>query len=179
MVDLLGLGRHLQDTENIINIITCKPTVAGWMTSLGAYRVHGNVKMEEQIAKQVVKLATGSSQGGGLLSNVYAAAEGSQCKEVWRKSQVAQGFLCMIIRSVLLWKVTKTPSNNWNCCRATEADERHWLQVQYQIHDVEEKNKSCFTFSSTQEEPGRILASSAPPGIPIYSSKQPPHSSQR
>ncbi len=81
-VDLLGLVRHLQDTENIINIMTCKPTVAGWMTSLGAYRVHGNVKMEEQIAKQVVKLAPGSSWGCGLLSNVYAAAEGSQCKEV-------------------------------------------------------------------------------------------------
>jgi hypothetical protein len=81
-VDLLGLVRHLQDTENIINIMTCKPTVAGWMTSLGVYRVHGNVKMEEQIAKQVVKLAPGSSWGCGLLSNVYAAAEGSQCKEV-------------------------------------------------------------------------------------------------
>ncbi len=52
------------------------------MTSLGAYRVHGNVKMEEQIAKQVVKLAPGSYWGCGLLSNVYAAAEGSQCKEV-------------------------------------------------------------------------------------------------
>ncbi|KAH9555745.1 hypothetical protein CY35_08G132000 [Sphagnum magellanicum] len=63
MVDLLGLARHLQDTENIINIMTCKPNVAGWMTSLGAYRVHGNVKMEEQTAKQVVKLAPGSSWG--------------------------------------------------------------------------------------------------------------------
>lgn len=160
--------------------MTCKPTVAGWMTSLGAYRVHGNVKMEEQIAKQVVKLAPGSSQGCGLLSNVYAAAEGFQCKEVWRKNQVAPGFLSMITRSVLLWKVTKTPSNDWNCCRATEADERHWVQVWYQIHDVEEKNKRCFTFSSTQQEPGHcILASSAPPGILVYSSKQPPHSSQR
>jgi hypothetical protein len=38
--------------------------------------------MEEQIAKQVVELAPGSSWGCVLLSNVYAAAEGSQCKEV-------------------------------------------------------------------------------------------------
>lgn len=140
----------------------------------------GIVKMEEQIAKQVVKLAPGTSQGCGLLWNVYAAAEGSQCKEVWRKNPVAPGFLCMITRYVHLWKVTKTPSNDWNCCRATEADERHWLQVRHQIHDVEEKNKRCFTFSSTQQEPAHcILASSAPPGILIHSFKQPPHSSQR
>jgi hypothetical protein len=50
MVDLLGCAGHLQDAENMIKVIACKPPVAidGFSGSL---QIHYNVEMGECVAK--------------------------------------------------------------------------------------------------------------------------------
>jgi hypothetical protein len=45
MVDLLYPAGHLEDAENMINTMPCKPDVASWMALLGTCRIHGNVEM--------------------------------------------------------------------------------------------------------------------------------------
>ncbi len=51
MVDLLGHAGHLQEAENMIIAMPCKPQAAAWMALLGACRIHGNVGMAERVAK--------------------------------------------------------------------------------------------------------------------------------
>jgi pentatricopeptide repeat protein len=47
MVDLLGRTGHLQEPENMIKAMSCKPNAVVWGALLGACRIHGNVKMGE------------------------------------------------------------------------------------------------------------------------------------
>ncbi len=51
MVDLLGHAGHLQEAENVVMAMPCKPQVAAWMALLGACRIHGNVEMAERVTK--------------------------------------------------------------------------------------------------------------------------------
>jgi pentatricopeptide repeat protein len=51
MVDLLGHSGHLQEAENMIKEIPCKPHMSAWRALLGAYIIHGTVEMEKCIAK--------------------------------------------------------------------------------------------------------------------------------
>jgi pentatricopeptide repeat protein len=55
MADLYLAG-HLEDAENMINTMPCKPNVALWMALLGTCRIHGNVEMAEHVAKRVLEL---------------------------------------------------------------------------------------------------------------------------
>jgi len=50
-VDLLGCAGYLQEAENMIKAMPCKPLVAVWMALLGACRIHGNVEMGKCVAK--------------------------------------------------------------------------------------------------------------------------------
>jgi pentatricopeptide repeat protein len=52
MVDLLGRADHLQEAENMIKSMPCKPRFATSTALLGACRIHGNVEMGECVAKQ-------------------------------------------------------------------------------------------------------------------------------
>jgi hypothetical protein len=56
MADLLYPAGHLEDTENMINTMPCKPDAASWMALLGTCRIHGNVEMAEHLAKGVLEL---------------------------------------------------------------------------------------------------------------------------
>ncbi|CAM6003775.1 unnamed protein product, partial [Sphagnum balticum] len=56
MVDLLGRAGHLQEAENMVMAMPCKPHVAVWMALLSACRIHGHVEMAERIAKQILSL---------------------------------------------------------------------------------------------------------------------------
>jgi pentatricopeptide repeat protein len=56
LADLLYPAGHLQDAENMMNTMPCKPDVASWMALLGACRIHGNVEMAEHVAKGVLEL---------------------------------------------------------------------------------------------------------------------------
>jgi hypothetical protein len=50
MVDL-GCAGHLQEVENMVMAMPCKPQVATWMAFLGTCRIHGTVEMAEHVAK--------------------------------------------------------------------------------------------------------------------------------
>ncbi|CAM6044374.1 unnamed protein product, partial [Sphagnum compactum] len=74
MVNLLGPAGHLQEAENMVMAMPCKPHVAAWMALLGACRIHGNVEMAERSAKQILELEPENAVAYVLLSNIYAAA---------------------------------------------------------------------------------------------------------
>jgi len=51
MVDLLGRAGQLQEAENLIDMMSFKPSAFVWKALLGACRIHGNVEMGERIAE--------------------------------------------------------------------------------------------------------------------------------
>ncbi|CAK9264943.1 unnamed protein product [Sphagnum jensenii] len=81
MVDLLGRAGHLQEAENMIQGMPCKPNAAIWMALLGACRIHGNVEMGERMAKRVLELEPKNAAGFVLLSNLYAATGNLELSE--------------------------------------------------------------------------------------------------
>jgi pentatricopeptide repeat protein len=56
ILDLLGHAGHLQEAENMVMEMPCKPHVAPWMALLGTCRIHGNVEMAECIAKRILEM---------------------------------------------------------------------------------------------------------------------------
>ncbi len=74
MVDLLGRAGHLQEAENMVMAVPCKPHVAAWMALLGACRIRGNVEMAERVAKRILEMEPNNAAVYVLLSNIYAAA---------------------------------------------------------------------------------------------------------
>ncbi|CAK9253763.1 unnamed protein product [Sphagnum jensenii] len=93
MVDLLGRAGHLQEAENMIQGMPCKPNAAIWRALLGACRIHGNVEMGERMAKRVLELEPKNAAAFVLLSNLYAATgnlELSESVERQRKERDAK-----------------------------------------------------------------------------------------
>jgi hypothetical protein len=74
MLNLLSCAGHLQDAENMIKAMCCKPCVAACTALLSACRIHGNVEMGEHVAKQILVLEPENAAGQVLLSKIYAAA---------------------------------------------------------------------------------------------------------
>ncbi|KAH8944737.1 hypothetical protein BDL97_12G000400 [Sphagnum fallax] len=86
MVDLLGRAGHLQEAENMIMAMPCKPQAASWRALLGACRIHGNVGMAERVAKQILEMEPENAAVYVLLSNIYAAAGNRHlCENVERQ----------------------------------------------------------------------------------------------
>ncbi len=81
MVDLLGRAGHLQEAENMIQGMSCKPNAAVWRALLGACKIHGNVEMGECVAKRVFQLEPKNAAGYMLLSNLYAATGNLELSE--------------------------------------------------------------------------------------------------
>jgi pentatricopeptide repeat protein len=54
MVDLLGRAGHLEEAENMIKGMPCKPNADVWRALLSACRIHGNVEIGEHAAQQVL-----------------------------------------------------------------------------------------------------------------------------
>jgi pentatricopeptide repeat protein len=54
MVNLLGCAGHLQETENMIKAMPHKPHVKALLSTSS---IHGNVRMGEHVANQIVELA--------------------------------------------------------------------------------------------------------------------------
>ncbi len=73
MVDL-GCAGHLQEAENVIKTMPCKPNADVWRPLPGVCRIHGNVEMGEQAAQQVLELDPENVVGYVLPSNIYTAA---------------------------------------------------------------------------------------------------------
>ncbi len=89
MVDLLACAGHLQEAENIIKVMPCRPHVTVWMALLSACRIHGSVEMGECIAKVVLELEPENAAVYVLLSNIYATAGGRHlCENVqWQRKE--------------------------------------------------------------------------------------------
>ncbi len=86
MVDLLGCAGHLQEAENMVMEMPCKPQAAAWMALLGACRIHGNVGMAERVAKRILEMEPENAAVYVLLSNIYAAAGNRHlCENVERQ----------------------------------------------------------------------------------------------
>jgi hypothetical protein len=49
----VGCAGHLEEAENIIKAMPCKPYIVVWTALLGASRTHGNVEMGERVAKWI------------------------------------------------------------------------------------------------------------------------------
>ncbi|CAK9861256.1 unnamed protein product, partial [Sphagnum jensenii] len=73
MVDLLGRAGHLQEAENMVMAMPCKPHVAVWMALLSACRIHDHVEMAERIAKRILEMEPDNAAVYVLLSDIYAA----------------------------------------------------------------------------------------------------------
>ncbi len=74
MVDLLGHAGHMQEAEDLIKTTLFEPHLAVWKALLGSCRIHCDVLMGGQIAKQVLEVDPGNAAGYALLSNINAAA---------------------------------------------------------------------------------------------------------
>ncbi len=86
MVDLLGHAGHLQEAENMVMAMPCKPQVAAWMALLSACRIHGNVEMAERVTKRILEMEPDNAASYVLLSNIYAAAGNRHlCENVERQ----------------------------------------------------------------------------------------------
>ncbi len=56
MVDLHARAGHLQEAENMVMGMPCKPQVHAWMALLRACRSHGNVEVAECVTKQILEM---------------------------------------------------------------------------------------------------------------------------
>lgn len=74
LIDLLGRAGRLDEGEDLINSMPCKPTVASWMTLLGACRMHLDVELGEQAAEHVFKMDPENVAAFVSLCNIYSAA---------------------------------------------------------------------------------------------------------
>jgi hypothetical protein len=100
MVDLLGRAGHLQEAENMIQGMPCKPNVDVWTALLGACRIHGNVEMGERIAKRVLELEPKNAEAMCCYQtcmrplvtwNSVRVLNDRERKEMRRNSQVVPG----------------------------------------------------------------------------------------
>jgi pentatricopeptide repeat protein len=89
MVDLLGRAGHLQEAENMVMAMPCRPHVDAWMALLGTCRIHGNVEFAERVAKQILEMEPENAVSYVLLSNIYASAgQGHPCENVeWQRQE--------------------------------------------------------------------------------------------
>ncbi|KAK2969662.1 hypothetical protein RJ640_025839 [Escallonia rubra] len=74
MVDLLGRAGKLEEARMLIDEMPMSPDVGVLIALLGACKIHGNIKLGEQIGKKVIELEPHNSGRYLLLANIYANA---------------------------------------------------------------------------------------------------------
>ncbi|XP_061995577.1 pentatricopeptide repeat-containing protein At1g09190 [Rosa rugosa] len=72
MVDVLGRSGCLKEAHDLIKSMPMKPNAALWGALLGACSTHGEVKLAELAAKELIDVETWNSGNYVLLSNIYA-----------------------------------------------------------------------------------------------------------
>eukprot|EP00249_Psilotum_nudum_P023602 c28935_g13_i2 orf=32-1021(-) len=73
MIDLLGRAGRLDEAEEFVNRMSFQPRAVGWMTLLGACKIHGDVELGKRAAEQVLDVEPQNAAVYVALSNVYAA----------------------------------------------------------------------------------------------------------
>jgi pentatricopeptide repeat protein len=74
LIDLLGRAGHLHEAYDIINNMPLEPDANVWGALLGACRIHYDIELGEQVAKQLFELEPNNAGNYVLLSNIYAKA---------------------------------------------------------------------------------------------------------
>ncbi|XP_058090487.1 pentatricopeptide repeat-containing protein At3g16610 [Magnolia sinica] len=74
IVDLLGRGGLLDEAYDFIRRMPFEPDVRVWGALLGACRIHENIKLGEEVSKEIQKLGPEGTGNFVLLSNIYSAA---------------------------------------------------------------------------------------------------------
>ncbi|KAH8948882.1 hypothetical protein BDL97_10G001000 [Sphagnum fallax] len=86
LIDMYAKCGSLEEAENMVMVMPCKPQAAAWMALLGACRIHGNVGMAERVAKRILEMEPENAAVYVLLSNIYAAAGNRHlCENVERQ----------------------------------------------------------------------------------------------
>ncbi|KAL6211080.1 hypothetical protein ACLB2K_016308 [Fragaria x ananassa] len=100
VIDLLGRAGKLDEAARLIQEMECDPDAVTWRTLLGACRVHRNVDLATQAAKQILKMDPDDAGTYILLSNLYAISQRWDDVAEVRKSMRARG-------------ITKEPGCSW------------------------------------------------------------------
>ncbi|KAL5724418.1 hypothetical protein ACHQM5_007684 [Ranunculus cassubicifolius] len=74
MVDLLGRAGHIEEAHELIKGMPMDPHPIVWGMLLSACRIHGNVKLAEEVALRLIELEPHSCGNYVLLSNIYSKA---------------------------------------------------------------------------------------------------------
>eukprot|EP00268_Persea_americana_P004926 TRINITY_DN11622_c0_g2_i4.p1 TRINITY_DN11622_c0_g2~~TRINITY_DN11622_c0_g2_i4.p1 ORF type:complete len:608 (+),score=101.42 TRINITY_DN11622_c0_g2_i4:232-2055(+) len=72
MVDLLGRAGLLDEAQDLIRAMPMEPDVLIWGAMLSACKAHGDVKLSQQILRNLLELQSHDSGVYVLLSNIYA-----------------------------------------------------------------------------------------------------------
>jgi hypothetical protein len=74
MVDLFGRAGLLNKATEIITTMPYKPTLAMWVTPIGACQIHGNTEIWEWETEKLLEMRPENSGYYVLIANMYAAA---------------------------------------------------------------------------------------------------------
>ncbi|KAK9121366.1 hypothetical protein Syun_018983 [Stephania yunnanensis] len=75
MVDLLGRAGLVQEALDFVEKMPVEPHPGLWGALVNACRIHGDVKLGEELGKRLVELEPNHCGRYSLLSNIFAAAE--------------------------------------------------------------------------------------------------------
>ncbi|GAB4830368.1 hypothetical protein Ancab_020005 [Ancistrocladus abbreviatus] len=73
MIDLFGRVGRLEDAYNFVQRMNITPDHVIWSSLLSACKIHGNLKLGEQIAKHLVNCVDADSSAYVLLSQIYSS----------------------------------------------------------------------------------------------------------
>lgn len=100
MIDLLGRAGRLDEAEDMIHEMPCKPDAQVWTTLLGACRVHGDVERAERAAKHLFGFDPHNAGAYVVLSNMYA-----ECNRLDSVDKIK--------KTMVKWGVRKLPGCSW------------------------------------------------------------------
>ena len=132
LVDLLGRAGRLEEAMNVIETIPFKPDALIYKTLLSACKLHGNIPLGEQMARQGLELDPSDPAFYVLLANLYDDSGQSELGEKTRRMMRERG-------------VRKNPGQSWMETRNmvhlfTAGDTSHPL-----IGKIHEKIESLIT----------------------------------
>lgn len=85
MVDLLGRAGFLEAAVRIVDSMPMAPNDVVWRALLGASRSHGNLKITEHAARQLINMVPHDSSSFVLLSNMYVyKGQFKSASDVWK-----------------------------------------------------------------------------------------------
>ncbi|MCO5609478.1 hypothetical protein L7F22_063705 [Adiantum nelumboides] len=109
MIDLLGRAGHLDEAEELLDVMPTPPDVSGWMSLLIASKKYGRLNLGKWSFDQVMRLNPSASAGFTAMSSIYADAQ------LWEKANEVE------------------QQRNW--AAAWKKPGRAWIEVSNEIHE--------------------------------------------